>query len=129
MLITLDNSNPHPLYQQIVDQVRTRILAGDLGPGDQLPSIRQLAAELLTSVMTTKRAYQDLEAAGLIQTRAGRGTYVCEIAEPLRQRLRLTEVEDRLREAVRAAARLGIRRRQLQGLLERVMEAEGLQDE
>ncbi|HCW51249.1 MAG TPA: GntR family transcriptional regulator, partial [Clostridiales bacterium] len=69
MLIVLDNSNPAPLYQQIVDQVRAKVLAGEIQPGTQLPSIRQLAADLLTSVITTKRAYQELEAAGLIQTR------------------------------------------------------------
>ncbi len=129
MLIVLDNSNPAPLYQQIVDQVRAKVLAGEIQPGTQLPSIRQLAADLLTSVITTKRAYQELEAAGLIQTRPGRGTYVCELTESSRQRLKLAEVEDHIREAVQAAARLGIRRPQLVELLERMMEAEGLDDE
>lgn len=79
MLIALDNASGAPLYQQIVEQVRAMILNGSLRPGAPLPSIRQLAADLVISVITTKRAYQELEAQGLIITLPGRGTFVAEL--------------------------------------------------
>lgn len=124
MLITLDNSSPMPLYQQIVDEVRGKILRGELKPGDSLPSIRQLAADLLISVITTKRAYQDLEVACLIQTRPGRGTFVSELKGEYLQEVGLQEVEGHLREAVRTAARLGVSRSVVEGLLKRLLDSE-----
>ena len=74
MRIDVSPNNPVPLYQQIVEQVRAKILTGELNAGDPLPSIRQLAGQLLASVITTKRAYSELEAEGLIMTRTGLGT-------------------------------------------------------
>lgn len=124
MLLTLDNSSPTPLYRQIVDEIRGKILTGQLKPGDPLPSIRQLAADLLISVITTKRAYQDLENAGLIQTRPGRGTFVSELEGDYLQQVGLKEVEGRLREAVRTASRLGVSRPIVEGLLNRVFNSE-----
>ncbi|NLJ61160.1 MAG: GntR family transcriptional regulator, partial [Firmicutes bacterium] len=61
MHIQLSYSNPVPLYRQIVDQIKEKILSGELPPGTPLPSIRQLAEEAMTSVITTKRAYSELE--------------------------------------------------------------------
>ena len=124
MLITLDNASSVPLYQQIVDQIRGKILAGELQPGDALPSIRQLAADLLISVITTKRAYQDLEAEGLIQTRPGRGTFVGELTAEYRRRAGLQKVEGQLREAVRTASRLGVGRAEVEGLFSRIVDEE-----
>lgn len=118
MLITLDNSSPIPLYRQIVDEIRGKIVTGELKPGDPLPSIRQLAAHLLISVITTKRAYQDLEVAGLIQTRPGRGTFVSELKGEYLQEVGLQEVEGHLQEAVRTAVRLGVSRSVVEGLLD-----------
>ncbi|HHW18575.1 MAG TPA: GntR family transcriptional regulator [Firmicutes bacterium] len=129
MLIVLDNSSPVPLYKQIVEQIRARILKGELQPGEPLPSIRQLASDLLTSVITTKRAYQELEAEGLIQTRPGLGTFVAEIKEASLEEIRLKEVEARLRDIVRDSARLGIGATTLRSILDKVIEAEGLMDE
>jgi GntR family transcriptional regulator len=124
MLITLDNSSPMPLYQQIVDEIRGKILVGDLRSGDPLPSIRQLAADLLISVITTKRAYQDLENQGLIQTRPGRGTFVGELRGDYLQQIGLREVEGRLTEAVRTASRLGVSRAALEGLLKKILDSD-----
>ena len=125
MLIALDNTSPLPLYQQIVDEIRGKILIGELQPGDPLPSIRQLAADLLISVITTKRAYQDLEVAGLIQTRPGRGTFVSELKADYLQQVGLQDLHDRLREAVRTAARLGISREIVKRLLDVVLDSDG----
>lgn len=124
MLLTLDNSSPIPLYQQIVDEIRGKILTGQLKPGDPLPSIRQLAADLLISVITTKRAYQDLENGGLIQTRPGRGTFVSEVRGDYLQQVGVKEVEERLTEAVRTASRLGVSRSEVESLLKKVFDSE-----
>lgn len=124
MLITLDNSSLIPLYRQIVDEIRGKILSSELKPGDPLPSIRQLAADLLISVITTKRAYQDLEAAGLIQTRPGRGAFISELSKGYLQKAGLQEVEDRLGEAVRTAVRLGIAAEVVESLLKRLLDSQ-----
>ena len=124
MLLTLDNTSSMPLYQQIVSEIRGKILTGELKPGDTLPSIRQLASDLLISVITTKRAYQDLENEGLIQTRPGRGTFVSELHDDYLQEVGLREVEDRLREAVRTASRLGVPRAVVEDLMRKVLDAE-----
>lgn len=124
MILVLDNSSQVPLYQQIVCQVRAAVLSGDLRPKDALPSIRQLAADLVTSVITTKRAYQELEAQGLIRTVPGRGTFVADLGDDFVQGLRLAETEAALRTLVRQALRLGLDRGTLTGLLARVLEEE-----
>ena len=124
MLFRSDNTSPIPLYQQIVSEIRGKILTGQLKAGDPLPSIRQLAADLLISVITTKRAYQDLENEGLIQTRPGRGTFVSELKGEYLQQVGLREVEERLREAVRTASRLGVSRAVVEELIGRVLDSE-----
>lgn len=124
MLLTLDNTSSIPLYQQIVDEIRGKILTGQMKPGDPLPSIRQLAADLLISVITTKRAYQDLENEGLIQTRPGRGTFVNEVRGDYLQQVGVKEVEEKLTEAVRTASRLGVSRTEVEGLLKKVLDSE-----
>jgi GntR family transcriptional regulator len=92
------------LYQQIVDGLKREISEGRLAPGTPLPSFRGLAEELLVSVITVKRAYEELEREGLIYRRQGLGTFVSEIA-----RDRSREVKaDRARELVRDAVREGI---------------------
>ena len=97
MQIYLSNSGQEPIYAQITRQIKQQILSGALRPGDALPSIRLLAKELRISVITTKRAYEDLERDGFILTQQGRGSFVAE---------HLKKVEDCLQGAV-DAARLG----------------------
>ncbi|MGH0053524.1 MAG: GntR family transcriptional regulator, partial [Sphaerochaetaceae bacterium] len=74
--IILSNANPDPIYSQVAQQIRTQIVNGVLKEGDLLPSIRVLAKELRISVITTKRAYDELEKEGYIQTIAAKGSYV-----------------------------------------------------
>ena len=78
MQIYLSNSGQEPIYAQITRQIKQQILSGALRPGDALPSIRLLARELRISVITTKRAYEDLERDGFILTQQGRGSFVAE---------------------------------------------------
>ena len=108
MLIVLDKIGPLPLYQQIVEEMKGKIVSGRFKPGDPLPSIRQLAADLTISVITTKRAYLELEGLGLIRTRPGLGTFVGEMGSAAARDLGLDEVRARLQDAVGTALRLGV---------------------
>lgn len=128
MLIMLSGASDVPLYQQIVDQIRAKILAGELAPGAALPSIRQLAANLLTSVITTKRAYQELEAGGLITTRPGLGTFVSELTPAAIEEIRLAEVKAELQEVLMRAQSLGLSSRVLHDLVAKILE-EGMVQE
>ena len=76
MVIILSNSSDEPIYQQIVSQIKAQIMNGELAAGDALPSMRALAGQLRISVITTKRAYEELERDGFIETVAGKGCYV-----------------------------------------------------
>ena len=97
MFIRLSADNPDPMYRQVTDQIRDAIAAGDLQADQLLPSIRELALELGVSVITIKRAYQDLEKAGLIRARRGMGSFVCPVdAEDMRQ-AKLEEIEGELK--------------------------------
>ena len=76
MVIILSNSSDEPIYQQIVTQIKAQIMGGELVAGEALPSMRMLAQQLKISVITTKRAYEELERDGFIETIAGKGCYV-----------------------------------------------------
>ena len=76
MNIILKNSSDEPIYQQIVSQIKTQIMNGELTAGDALPSMRTLAAQLRISVITTKRAYEELERDGYIENFTGKGCFV-----------------------------------------------------
>jgi len=106
MDITVSPNNPVPLYQQIVQQVRAKVLTGELKAGDPLPSMRQLASQLIASVITTKRAYSELEAEGLIVTRAGLGTFVADLDPKTIMGLKKEVVMEHLEEGVRVARQL-----------------------
>ena len=106
MEIYLSNSGQEPIYAQITRQIKEQILSGQLHAGDALPSIRLLAKELRISVITTKRAYEDLESAGFIFTQPGRGSFVAAQNPALVREEHLKKVENCLQGAV-DAARLG----------------------
>ncbi|MBV9848988.1 MAG: GntR family transcriptional regulator [Armatimonadetes bacterium] len=77
MLLRLDSESGVPFYQQVVQQVRRLVASGALAPGDRLPTVRELAAELVLNPNTVARAYQDLEREGVVETRRGQGTFAC----------------------------------------------------
>ena len=117
MRILIANSSPDPIYEQIVRQVRAQIVAGDLREAEPLPSIRKLAHDLQISVITTKRAYDELEAEGFIDTVAGKGTFVAvQNAEFLREK-RMKMVEAKLAAAVDEARLVGMGYPQLKEML------------
>lgn len=101
--ITVSPSDPRPLYLQVIEQVRRRVAVGDLPPGAELPSIRQLASELQVSVITIKRAYLELERDGVILTRQGKGSVVAE-----RPGLQSSLQERELRDHLEHVASLGL---------------------
>ena len=122
MQIYLSNSGQEPIYAQITRQIKQQILSGALHPGDALPSIRLLARELRISVITTKRAYEDLERDGFIETVAGKGSFVAsKNAEFLREEA-LRRVEAALQQAVDTASRSGVSPQELRQMLELLLE-------
>ena len=108
MELYISNTGQEPIYAQITRQIKDKILSGELKEGDALPSIRLLAKELRISVVTTKRAYEDLEAAGFIVTMPGKGSFVAPQNPALHREESLKQVESHLQEAVDAARRGGI---------------------
>ncbi len=108
MELYISNVGGEPIYAQITRQIKDKILAGELKEGDALPSIRLLAKELRISVITTKRAYEDLEAEGFIRTMPGRGSFVAPQNPELHREESLKQVEGHLQNAIEAARRGGI---------------------
>lgn len=106
MDIIISNASDKPIYEQITAQMKNLILNGTLAEGAQLPSMRALANDLRISVITTKRAYEDLERDGFILTQQGRGSFVADQNPALLREEHLKKVEDCLQGAV-DAARLG----------------------
>ena len=117
MDIILTNAGGQPIYDQIVSQVKAQILSGKLKEGDALPSLRALAKDLRISVITTKRAYDELEKDGYIYTVAAKGCYVAERNEQLVREEYLKQVETHMQAAVEAAAVCGITGEALRELL------------
>lgn len=108
MEIFLSNAGQEPIYAQITRQIKQQILSGQLRAGEPLPSIRLLAKELRISVITTKRAYEELEADGFIVTQAGRGSFVAAQNPALLREEHLKKMESCLQNAVDAAQLGGI---------------------
>lgn len=108
MQIILQNTGGKPIYEQISEQMKAQILSGVIPAGEQLPSIRTLAKDLRVSVITTKRAYEELEREGFVETMQGRGTYVShQDTEQVREE-HLRRIEQKLLEAVEIAKSAGI---------------------
>ena len=124
MTILIDNKSGQPIYEQIVDQIREQILTGALGPDEALPSIRSLAKDLRISVITTKRAYEELEQEGFLYTVAGKGCFVAEKNTELLREEDLRRIEEHLSEIRRLAARCGLTRAELREMLEIIEEEE-----
>lgn len=106
--IIISNSSGKPIYEQITDQIKESILTGELKAGEQLPSIRALANALSISAITTKRAYADLELAGLIETVQGKGSFVAGTNLELLREQRLRRIEDLLHQAALEARQVGL---------------------
>ena len=108
MKIFINENSPRPIYEQIVLAVRNSIAGRELQTGDMLPSIRSLARDLGISVITTKRAYEELEKQGLIYSEQGKGFFVNKVNQNLLLESRLKEYEKRLHDIIREAKGLGL---------------------
>lgn len=118
MKIIISGSSQKPLYEQIADQIKNQIIMGELEPGDALPSIRSLARELQISVITTKRAYQELENDGFIETIPGKGSFVSSENKELLREKRLRILEKKLSEVITESRYLGISMKELKEMLD-----------
>lgn len=119
MTIVIDNRNGVPIYEQIFTQLKNQILMGTLSRDEALPSIRALAKDLRISVITTKRAYDELESAGLIYTLPGKGSFAAGTDRTLLRREHTMQIEKLLREVKALAAQGGISDRELWELYEK----------
>lgn len=108
MNILISNSSPIPLYEQIQNQIKNQILNGVLKSNDPLPSIRMLAKELKVSIITTKRAYEELEKEGFIKTVTGKGTFVSEGNSERLKEAAVYEIESKLDDVISQAKALGM---------------------
>ena len=108
MKITILPQGTLAIYEQIVNQLKNAIVTNELKAGEALPSIRSLAAELSVSVITTKRAYEELEKEGLIRSVTGKGFYVCEYNTDYLKEKQLMMLEKRLGELIYEAKQTGL---------------------
>lgn len=120
--IIISNSSDEPIYMQIVEQIKEQIVRGELAMSQPLPSIRNLAKELKISVITTKRAYDELERDGYIVTFAGKGSYVAEMNKEMLRETKLKMVEDKMNEAVMTAKLVGLTLEELEEMLKLIYE-------
>ena len=124
MELIIRNTDNQPIYEQICQQVKSQIIAGQLTPGESLPSIRALAKDLKISVITTKRAYDELEAQGFVHTVAGKGSFVAEKDLALIREQRLRDIEDHLSAAAELARACGLAPEELAEMLNILLKEE-----
>lgn len=108
MVITIDETDPRPIYRQIVDEVRRGLVVGTLQAEDPLPSVRQLAGDLKVNPNTVQQAYRELERQGLVQVRRGKGTFVAEMVDGGKARQRGELATSVAKRALREAHRHGL---------------------
>ncbi len=124
MNIILSNSSGKPIYEQITDQVKEQILSGVLAPDQAMPSMRLLAKELHISVITTKRAYDELERDGFLDTVPGKGCFVARQDREMLREAQLRSVEEKLSQAVDEARKGAIALEELKEMLTLLYEGE-----
>ena len=118
MKIMIQPQGTLAIYEQIVSQMKNEIVTGALVSGEALPSIRALAAELQVSVITTKRAYEELEKEGLIRSVAGKGFYVCESNKDYLKEKQMMMIEERLSEWIEVAKGAGLSQKEFLEMVE-----------
>ncbi len=122
MDIIISNSTGEPIYEQITSQIKSMIMSGELKEGDALPSMRNLAAALRISVITTKRAYEDLERDGFIESYTGKGSFVKAQNKEFLKEENLRQIESLFMEAKEKARLVGISDKELKEMLEIICE-------
>ncbi len=114
MDIIISNDSDKPIYEQITSQIKNQIMQGSLREGDALPSMRTLAKELRISVITTKRAYEELERESFITTVVGKGSFIKAADMRLLREENLKRIEEHFQEAIRIASESGVTRQELE---------------
>lgn len=122
MDIIISNSSREPIYEQIIRQIKKAIIIGELQEGEMLPSIRNLARELQISVITTKRAYEELEREGFIETVGGKGSFVAGQNREFLREKQLNLLEEKLSVVVKEAQNLRINRTELKEMVDLLYE-------
>ncbi len=118
--IILSQASERPMYLQIVERIKQRVSVGDWLPGQEIPSIRALAAELRISVITVKRAYYELEREGVIVTNQGKGSFVADRISKVKSEVRREELLRHLQAAFEISLLLGWNQQELHGALESI---------
>ena len=118
MKIVILNSSSSPIYEQIAEQIKAQIIDESLEAGSPLPSIRNLAKDLHISVITTKRAYDELESEGFIDTVGGKGTFVADQNRELLREARMRIVEEHLTNAITEAKKIGLDRSGIKSMID-----------
>ncbi|MDO4535439.1 MAG: GntR family transcriptional regulator [Clostridium perfringens] len=124
MNIIINNSSGKPIYEQITNQIKTMVIKGELREGDALPSMRLLAKELKISVITTKRAYEELEKDGFIETIVGKGSFIAKKNVESIKEENLKIIEEVLKKAVNIGKVNNISCETLKGIIEILYERE-----
>ena len=122
MNIIINHSSMVPIYEQILDVVKTQIRKGELKEDENLPSVRMLAKELKISALTVKKAYDALEQEGFIVTVHGKGSFVSGVNQELRMEEKRKEVETDLEQAIRKARSCGMTEAEIRELFELILE-------
>ncbi len=121
MQILINNRNGVPIYDQIFAQIKEQILQGTLAEDEPLPSIRSLAKDLCISVITTKRAYEELEKEGLIYPVPAKGFYVAPLDVAMVREQHLRKIEEHMEEIGRLAAQAGITKEELASMMDEIL--------
>lgn len=124
MTVLIDNKSSLPIYDQIYSQIKAQIISGELQEHEALPSIRSLAKDLRISVITTKRAYDELEAEGFIYTLPGKGSFVAPKNTELLREENLRRIEEHMREISALAVQSGLTRQELSEMYTLISEEE-----
>lgn len=124
MDLIVSTSSGKPIYEQLKEQIKDKIISGELEPGYALPSMRDLAKKLKISLITTKRAYQDLESEGFIITAVGKGSFVSSNDLRLLSEYKLKEMEENLRNAVKQARLCKVELEEMQDILSMIYQEE-----
>lgn len=120
MLIHISQTSSTPMYEQVILEIQRLIAMGFMKPGEMLPSIRELSKELMTSGITIRRAYQELEQSGFIYTRKGKGSFVSKLSKERLAQWKMEQVRDPLMESVLRAKKLDLKEEQFQDLIKHI---------
>ncbi len=123
MYFRLDHQSGEPIYRQIVEQIKFKTASGQLKTGERLPSIREMAKDLKINPRTVVKAYEELQAAGLVVRRQGQGVFITDSQATLPTRVRHKAIEDLARRLLAEAARMGADGQEVQEILKQVWES------